>query len=474
MALSKDNAVYIETLEVFEPYKDSIKKPELFTRPPLKFIASLVDAINKKTGFGSGYFTSEQLSGVLENKEQKLDFIQMLHHYVEHVNKEHIKVTANKVVAGQEVESTLKLLQAMVKGANNPKMDFSTASRRALAKFEREKSGGEKKEKKEDKKEEKGEERKEDIKEEKKENKKEERKEEKREERKEDRREEKKENKKEEKKEDRKEEKREEKKEDRREEKREERKEDRREEKKEEKKEERKEERREEKKRDKKEKSRHNDVPSLNINAGDDDNTNARPMTARKAPPKVREEQSVVLESKVTTIIKEATEADEVEDDIFVEETTTGTIHQDNNQENGALVKQILEQCNQANNSSNNNVDFQDHDRFKQSIEFAKGILQALARSAQPLDTLIQFSQEDLGNMVNEYSRWSEECKRQEKSLENERSITEQILSELNSKIEELDKDIIRQESKLRSIKASALLKENELMKEFSQMCQNQ
>ena len=434
MALSKDNAVYIETLEVFEPYKDSIKKPELFTRPPLKFIASLVDAINKKTGFGSGYFTSEQLSGVLENKEQKLDFIQMLHHYVEHVNKEHIKVTANKVVAGQEVESTLKLLQAMVKGANNPKMDFSTASRRALAKFEREKSGGEKKEKKEDKKEEKGEERKEDIKEEKKENKKEE------------------------------------KKEDRREEKREERKEDRREEKKEE----RKEERREEKKRDKKEKSRHNDVPSLNINAGDDDNTNARPMTARKAPPKVREEQSVVLESKVTTIIKEATEADEVEDDIFVEETTTGTIHQDNNQENGALVKQILEQCNQVNNSSNNNVDFQDHDRFKQSIEFAKGILQALARSAQPLDTLIQFSQEDLGNMVNEYSRWSEECKRQEKSLENERSITEQILSELNSKIEELDKDIIRQESKLRSIKASALLKENELMKEFSQMCQNQ
>ena len=44
---------------------------------------------------------------------------------------------------------------------------------------------------------------------------------------------------------------------------------------------------------------------------------------------------------------------------------------------------------------------------------------------------------------------------------------------DLNSKVEDLDKDIARQENKLRTIKHAALLKEAELMKDFAASCQN-
>lgn len=103
-------------------------------------------------------------------------------------------------------------------------------------------------------------------------------------------------------------------------------------------------------------------------------------------------------------------------------------------------------------------------DRFKQGIDIAKVLLQHLARSAQPLDTLIQFSQEDLGNMEREYKRWTAECEKQQIALEAERLRTEQQLQELNAKLD-------RQESKLRTVKATAFLKDVELMKQFTAFC---
>jgi archaellum component FlaC len=63
--------------------------------------------------------------------------------------------------------------------------------------------------------------------------------------------------------------------------------------------------------------------------------------------------------------------------------------------------------------------------------------------SAQPLNTLIQFSQEDLGNMENEYKRWTAEYEKQQKKLEEGRLTTEQQLAELRGKVDELDKEIV-------------------------------
>ena len=177
-------------------------------------------------------------------------------------------------------------------------------------------------------------------------------------------------------------------------------------------------------------------------------------MTSRKAPPKVKEEQPVILESKVTTIIKEADVEDEA-DDVFVEEQAGGA-GAVSSEDNGVLVKHILQP------NQNQGTDSYDADRFKQSIEFAKGLLQHFARPAYPVLAGRSWKH---GERIHALDR--------EKALEAEKATTETTLNDLNSKVEELDKDIARQENKLRTIKSAALLKEAELMKDFAASCQN-
>jgi hypothetical protein len=187
---------------------------------------------------------------------------------------------------------------------------------------------------------------------------------------------------------------------------------------------------------------------------------------ARKPPPKARDESQVVVDAVAPSLIPEVVE-DEV-DDVFVEEDGRGV--RAGGGEDGKLVKDILAAAQQM--GSGPKGDYRgDSDRFKQETEIAKGLLQHLARSAQPLDTLIQFSQEDLGNMENEFKRWTSECDRQQRALEQEKAQTEQQHQELNNKLEELNKEIERQQSKLRMMKAAAFLKEFELMKQFAALC---
>jgi hypothetical protein len=87
------------------------------------------------------------------------------------------------------------------------------------------------------------------------------------------------------------------------------------------------------------------------------------------------------------------------------------------------------------------------------------------------LDTLIQFSQEDLGNMENEYKTWTAECEKQQKKFEEERLATRQQFAEFRGKVDELDKEIVHQQTKLRVIKAAAFLKEHDLINQFATSC---
>jgi chromosome segregation ATPase len=180
----------------------------------------------------------------------------------------------------------------------------------------------------------------------------------------------------------------------------------------------------------------------------------------------VKAESSVVVDSIAPNIIPEV--VDDEADDVFVEEDGRGVRARDG--EDGKLVKDIMAAVQQM--GPDKKGDFRgDSDRFKQEIEIARGLLQHLSISAQPLDTLIQFSQEDLGNMENEYKRWTAECDRKKLALEQERLQTEQQHQELNNKLEELNKEIERQQAKLRMMKAAAFLKEAELMKQFASLC---
>ena len=459
------------TVEMFKPYAKLMPSmdPKYFHRPPIKFLALTVAALNKKTGFAKDLFTADQMKGVLPERDDKLNFFNDLKRYTEVLVNHRIDVDPRAIAAGKEVEKTLVLMQEMVKGAERP----DPPHEKALARC-RGSSSPKKEEKKEAKKEEPKKEeskKKEEPKKEERSPKKEEKSPKKEESPKKDDDAKKEEAKKEEQR------KREEaKKEEQRKREEQKKKEEarKREEAKKEEARKREEAKKEEERKREEEKNRRAESPKPKkeedevIDEADMDVGSAK--QARKAPPKTREEANVVVDAMIPEVIKEA-EADDDVDDVFVEEDGRGaSVEADGDK--GKLVKDILDACRQMGPDKGQAGDILgDADRFKQGIELAKGLLQHLARSAQPLDTLIQFSQEDLGNMENEFKRWTEECTRQAKELEKERRATEQQNLELSNKIDELDKDIARKESKLRSIKAAAFLKEADFMKQFAGIC---
>jgi len=503
MALDPNHPSVEDAMKALEPFQELMPSfdPKHFTRPPIKFIALTVAAVNKKTKFGEGFFTNDQLQGNMATKEEKLEFFKMLKLYTEYVNKKHFAVVPENIAKGAEVEKTLELISAMGRGALDPKMPFDKAAKGAQSKLEKEKAGGdnasspdptpaEQKKKAEDPKT-KGDDPKKKPNEPKPEPAPEPKK-------KPDEPKKKPDEPKPEpapepkKKPDEPKKKPDEpkpepapepkKKPDEPKKKPDEPKPEPAPEPKKKKEEPKPEPIPESKNKPDETKSQAPietkkkipDAPAPKKPKGEevieDDTQNGTRLNARKAPPKAKEEVSTVIEAQVPEIIKEADEIDDA-DDVFIEETVGG-VSVGQSDENGKLMKSILEACKQVAPGDNGQA-IQDADRFKQSIDLAKGLLQHLARSAQPLDTLIQFSQEDLGNMENEYRRWSEECNKQQKLLETEKSNTEQQLHELSSKLEEIEKDITRQQTKLRMIKAEAIFKENDLLKAFRAMCSN-
>ena len=449
------------TVEVFKPYGKLMPSldPKYFKRPPIKFLALTVAALYKKTGFGKGLFTEDQLKGNLPEREDKLNFFGQLKKYTEVVLGEKIDVEPREIAAGKEVDKTLVFMQAFARAAESPKVPFDKAlaqvkpgasaeaaapagddeeakkkaeyERRKRAELERrkkEKEEAERKKREEQKKEKEekpaGDEGKADADDEEKKRKELERKKREAMERK--------------------------------------RKEEEAEKRKKEEAERRKREEVERRKREEAEKKkREEEVEDVTDEA-------APAKTSGKAPPRAREEVNVVVDAVVPEVIKEE-DADDQADDVFVEEDARGPA--DGGEGDGKLTKDIREAMMKMGPKQGGKDAMDDADSFKQGIERAKILLQYLARSAQPLDTLIQFSQEDLGNMENEYKRWTAECAKQQHALEEERQATEKQLTELRAKADELDKDIVRQEGKLRSIKAAAFLKEGDLMKQFAALC---
>ena len=117
------------TVEMFKPYAKLMPSmdPKYFHRPPIKFLALTVAALNKKNGFAKDVFTADQLKGVLPERDDKLNFFNDLKRYTEVLINKRIDVDPRAIAAGKEVEKTLMLMQAMVKGSENPAAPFEKA-----------------------------------------------------------------------------------------------------------------------------------------------------------------------------------------------------------------------------------------------------------------------------------------------------------------------------------------------------------
>jgi hypothetical protein len=91
-----------------------------FIRPPITFLVYIVAAIQRRTGFGSGIFTAEQLAGDLPELADKLAFFATLRQYVAYVSGQTVDVSTRAIVRSLEVSKMLVFVKQIIQAAEHP------------------------------------------------------------------------------------------------------------------------------------------------------------------------------------------------------------------------------------------------------------------------------------------------------------------------------------------------------------------
>lgn len=100
-----------------------IQKPKmadkLLRKPPFRFLHDIVSSIVQTTGYGAGYFDSQELNSAnFEDPKAKMSFLKKLIVLVEKTNHINLEaVNAKKILAGLEAEQTNSLLQQLAYAA---------------------------------------------------------------------------------------------------------------------------------------------------------------------------------------------------------------------------------------------------------------------------------------------------------------------------------------------------------------------
>lgn len=108
-----------------------IQKPKmaekLLSKPPFRFLHDTISEVVKVTGFGAGLYTEEEMdSATIDSKEKKIEYLQKIITLVGlHLNTI-VDAKPAKIVAGQEPQSTNRLLQLLALCATH--MPESSAS----------------------------------------------------------------------------------------------------------------------------------------------------------------------------------------------------------------------------------------------------------------------------------------------------------------------------------------------------------
>lgn len=80
---------------------------KLLVKPPFRYLHDIFTATMEATGFGNGLYEEIELdSKSINERDQKINFLNKLIALVEAVLQEKIDVKANKIVAGLEPDKT--------------------------------------------------------------------------------------------------------------------------------------------------------------------------------------------------------------------------------------------------------------------------------------------------------------------------------------------------------------------------------
>jgi hypothetical protein len=90
----------------------------------------IIAAFHNLTGFATGIFTPEQLSGNLPERQDKLQFFSVLREYVQRVSDQTVDVSTKAIIAGHEVAKTLIFLKQIVYAVEHPVRRFESIRRK--------------------------------------------------------------------------------------------------------------------------------------------------------------------------------------------------------------------------------------------------------------------------------------------------------------------------------------------------------
>eukprot|EP00026_Physarum_polycephalum_P000330 Phypoly_transcript_00330.p2 GENE.Phypoly_transcript_00330~~Phypoly_transcript_00330.p2 ORF type:complete len:604 (+),score=213.80 Phypoly_transcript_00330:151-1962(+) len=203
---------------------------------------------------------------------------------------------------------------------------------------------------------------------------------------------------------------------------------------------------------------------------------NARPVTARRAPPKqqtnVRTVEKVNKSDKTEAVvaapqvIAEGAAKDDADDLIVKIEAKVDDdipVIQDDNEQHGMLVKNILNTNKELQRGTKENgpstTKIRDtkemaKEKLQKEVEQLRESIQALTRGANPLGKCVDFVPEDIESMDKELESWKAENIKQTQLVEEEERLTEQSLQPFYAKMNELDIQIKEQLAKINSTKA--------------------
>ncbi|XP_048356318.1 TRAF3-interacting protein 1 isoform X2 [Sphaerodactylus townsendi] len=221
-----------------------------------------------------------------------------------------------------------------------------------------------------------------------------------------------------------------------------------------------------------------------------------RPSSARPAPPRIRRQESAEIlqperngSARIVSNVIIDKEEEEEEDDQFVVEAssevpelteiaTEAAVELEGDEKHGGLVKRILEtkkdyELSQAPKSAEKEKPLlyesarrKEKDLVAREVDKFRGSIQALCRSALPLGKLMDYIQEDMDAVKNEYQMWKNENKQLAEALQKEQSITDSAVEPLKAKLAELDQ-LIRDEQDKICAKRAAVLRNDEKIRKM-------
>ncbi|ESL12186.1 hypothetical protein TRSC58_00051 [Trypanosoma rangeli SC58] len=114
------------TIEAFQPLQLGGPEitPKLLKRPPFRFIADIVTAINVRFAAYDHIFSPDQLDVTkIDNKEKKIKYLTTLVEYVGSLLGRKIDVSVKKIVSGSEPEKTNVFLQCLAQAVGYAQQD---------------------------------------------------------------------------------------------------------------------------------------------------------------------------------------------------------------------------------------------------------------------------------------------------------------------------------------------------------------